>query len=166
MAQTFIYAIHCPNKHQVKIGYATNPFSRLASLQVATTDRLDLLFCFSGGASEEKMLHQHFKEYRLSGEWFSYNNFIVTELLKFAQESCPSTSNYVEGKYVFDKLSEACVINTAATFSKQFTISDIKHRSPQLELTTKQIEKILLFHNYSYKQYGTARKKYFYLAGS
>jgi hypothetical protein len=163
MAQTFIYAIYCPNKQQVKIGYATNPFSRLSSLQVATTDRLDLLFCFVGGISEEKMLHQHFKDYKLTGEWFEYNSYIATELLKFAQESLPFTSKLVEDKYVFDKLSEACIINTASTFSKQFTISEIKHQSPDLSATTKQIEKILLFHGYNYKQYGTSRKKYFYL---
>ena len=48
MVQTFIYAIHCPNKQQVKIGYASDPIKRLATLQCGTTDRLDLLFTFKG----------------------------------------------------------------------------------------------------------------------
>lgn len=64
---------------------------------------------------------------------------------------------------VLQLTSESCISEVASSFSKQFTIPDIKQKLPDLTLTTKQIERILLLNNYNYKQYGTSRKKYFYL---
>lgn len=81
MAQTFIYAIHCPNKDEIKIGYATNPTSRLSQLQVGTTDRLDLLLTFAGGLSEEKEIHKALAKHRISGEWFKYSPEVFSVLI-------------------------------------------------------------------------------------
>ena len=64
---------------------------------------------------------------------------------------------------VLQLTSESCIAEVASSFSKQFTIPDIKQKLPDLTLTTKQVERILLLNNYNYKQYGTSRKKYFYL---
>lgn len=64
---------------------------------------------------------------------------------------------------VLQLTSESCISEVASSFTKQFTIPDIKQKLPDLTLTTKQIERILLLNNYNYKQYGTSRKKYFYL---
>jgi len=81
MAQTFIYAIHCPNKNEVKIGYATNPTSRLSQLQVGTTDRLDLLITFAGGLAEEKEIHKALAKHKISGEWFKYSPEVFSVLI-------------------------------------------------------------------------------------
>ena len=64
---------------------------------------------------------------------------------------------------VLQLTSESCISEVAGSFTKQFTIPDIKQKLPDLTLSTKQIERILLLNNYNYKQYGTSRKKYFYL---
>lgn len=64
---------------------------------------------------------------------------------------------------VLQLTSESCISEVASSFTKQFTIPDLKQKLPDLTLTTKQIERILLLNNYNYKQYGTSRKKYFYL---
>ena len=76
-AKTFIYAIHCPNKNEVKIGYATDPLKRLAQLQTATTDRLDILLTFSGNIEVEKLLHSRLDKFRLGGEWFIANSVVL-----------------------------------------------------------------------------------------
>ncbi len=81
MAQTFIYAIHCPNKNEIKIGYATNPTSRLSQLQVGTTDRLDLLITFAGGLAEEKEIHKALAKHKISGEWFKYSPEVFSVLI-------------------------------------------------------------------------------------
>jgi hypothetical protein len=83
MAQTFIYAIYCPNKQEVKIGYATNPISRLSQLQTGTTDRLDLLMTFAGGLAEEKQIHKALSHHRISGEWFKYSSEVFSVLIEF-----------------------------------------------------------------------------------
>lgn len=63
---------------------------------------------------------------------------------------------------VLQLTSESCLLEVAFSFSKQFTIPEIKQKLPELDLPTKQIERILLLNNFSFKQYGTSRKKYFY----
>jgi hypothetical protein len=83
MSQTFIYAIYCPNKQEVKIGYAGNPISRLSQLQTGTTDRLDLLMTFVGGLAEEKQIHKELANYRISGEWFKYSPLVFSILSDF-----------------------------------------------------------------------------------
>jgi hypothetical protein len=89
MTQTFVYAIYCPNKNEVKIGYATDPLKRLASLQTGTTDRLDVLLTFVGGIVEEKKLHDKLSNYRIGGEWFSYNKKVREELLDAVSNMYP-----------------------------------------------------------------------------
>jgi hypothetical protein len=91
MTQTFIYAIHCPTKREVKIGYAGNPTTRLCQLQTGTTDKLNLLMTFRGGLKEERLIHDSLANYRISGEWFEYNENVLKELLSFLRKSLPSS---------------------------------------------------------------------------
>jgi hypothetical protein len=63
---------------------------------------------------------------------------------------------------VLQLTSESCLLEVASSFSKQFTIPEIKQKLPELDLPTKQIERVLLLNNFGFKQYGTSRKKYFY----
>jgi hypothetical protein len=63
---------------------------------------------------------------------------------------------------VLQLTSESCIIDIVRCLDKQFTIPDIKKQLPDLSLSTKQIENILLLNGFSFKQYGTSRKKYFY----
>jgi hypothetical protein len=93
MTQTFIYAIYNKNKNEVKIGYATNPTSRLSQLQTGTTDQLKLLFTFCGGITEEKSLHQKLAGYRLTGEWFIYNEIVAQTLITALNAGLPTNND-------------------------------------------------------------------------
>ena len=86
------------------------------------------------------------------------SNAIIRAYCWFQDDNNPSE--------VLQLTSESCIMEVVLSFFKQFTIPDIKQKLPDLDLTTKQIERILLLKGYSYKQYGNARKKYFYLAGN
>lgn len=104
-------------------------------------------------------------------------NKIMKELIKvfgFKDLSFHTLSNAIiraycwfkEGKNnpseVLQLTSESCLLEIASSFVKQFTIPEIKQKLPELDLPTKQIERILLFNDFNFKQYGTSRKKYFY----
>lgn len=68
MAQRMIYLIAAGDR--VKIGIAKDPSKRLASLQIGSPERLDLIATFPGSRKTEARLHERFKRYRLAGEWF------------------------------------------------------------------------------------------------
>lgn len=54
----------------IKIGRSVNPRKRLASLQTAHHDKLELLAVMPGDTHTEANLHLMFAAYRLNGEWF------------------------------------------------------------------------------------------------
>lgn len=56
----------------VKIGVAVDPQERLRTLQVARTERLELLLTLNGGVEREARLHNLFAAQCVGGEWFTY----------------------------------------------------------------------------------------------
>jgi hypothetical protein len=60
----------------IKIGYTTNPRSRIASLQTATHGRVFFYYMTPGGRTLERELHEKFKHLRAKGEWFLYGKEI------------------------------------------------------------------------------------------
>lgn len=71
-----IYLIECSKTNSCKIGYASNPENRLAQLQTGNPFALDLISTIEGDIPKEKEIHKLFKEFRLKGEWFIYNQKI------------------------------------------------------------------------------------------
>jgi hypothetical protein len=65
-----IYFIQAPPDGPVKIGYAAHPHLRLAALQVASAEPLELLAWLEGDRNLERAAHAHFADSRLRGEWF------------------------------------------------------------------------------------------------
>ena len=55
----------------VKIGWASNPVARLASLQTASPLPLEIVALIAGGQDLERALHYRFRDDHLHGEWFS-----------------------------------------------------------------------------------------------
>jgi hypothetical protein len=162
MAQTFIYAIYCPNKKEVKIGYATDPIKRLSQLQVGTTDRLDLLISFRGGAEEERRIHTVLSEYRLSGEWFIYNSFLLSVLNNFYTLNFPVPEDRLnDGSVETVILSRAGEIMESRGNRKSLTIPEIKKSLPMVDLSTKEIQDILLKNDWEYTTSGTCPTKFF-----
>lgn len=66
-----VYFIRARSSGAIKIGVSWNPSRRLASLQAAHHDALELMASTPGDISSERTLHKRFSASRVSGEWFS-----------------------------------------------------------------------------------------------
>lgn len=55
---------------EVKIGITNDPRRRLAILQTAHGERLELVAVVAGDAVDEQTLHARFAAHRKLGEWF------------------------------------------------------------------------------------------------
>ncbi len=69
-----IYFIH--NNGHIKIGFSADPWGRLASLQTAHYQQLDMLATMPGEQSDEREIHRRFWKHRERGEWFRDNEFL------------------------------------------------------------------------------------------
>jgi hypothetical protein len=67
----YIYFVEAADNGLVKIGYAKRPAARLHQLQSISPSALTLKGVVRGSRSHEVRLHEHFKENRVRGEWFS-----------------------------------------------------------------------------------------------
>ena len=81
------YIIYSHQNKAVKIGYASDLASRISALQISTPEKLSLIFAFEGGKETEKTLHTLLHKYRLRGEWFVYNEEVLSVLLNY-QKTC------------------------------------------------------------------------------
>jgi len=66
---TFIYVMIDKNTGYYKIGKSVNPKYREKTLQ-SEKPTIEMLHVFSGKSSDEKKLHEIFKQKRIRGEWF------------------------------------------------------------------------------------------------
>ena len=71
-----IYLIADLEQMVCKIGYAGNPNHRIKQLQTGNANELILMQVIPGDKPKETELHNKFKEFRLKGEWFEFNNII------------------------------------------------------------------------------------------
>lgn len=163
-----VYVIYSFVNQSIKVGYTSNINQRFSQIQLATAEPLKLLFTFEGGRQEEKELHYILTEYKLRGEWFTYSETVLDIILNYFKQKVFKNSLLIPTKteenslqdidvYHFKKLTEYLT-----NVEKQFTIPEIKKKLPDLTLSTKQVENILLLNGFSFKQYGASRKKYFY----
>lgn len=65
-----IYFLRAGNGGPIKIGYAADVEKRIAGLQTASHEPLELMGMVEGSPSYEKEIHQRLAAYRLRGEWF------------------------------------------------------------------------------------------------
>ena len=66
----YVYFIHAPDLGRVKIGYTSDPDSRLSSMQTGSPCQLVLARLERGNRDLERRLHHRFREKRIHGEWF------------------------------------------------------------------------------------------------
>lgn len=80
----YVYFVQGMSGGAIKIGYSTDPESRLRALQTSYPDTLKILCLIPGNERKEKSYHDRFYKYRLNGEWFTPDKFIldVIEQLK------------------------------------------------------------------------------------
>lgn len=69
--QTKVYFIQDDNG-MIKIGYSSDPISRILALQTAHSGRLSFLRVIDGGQKTEAWLHRRYASLRVGGEWFHY----------------------------------------------------------------------------------------------
>lgn len=69
-AHAVTYFLRCVATGHIKIGYSAVPTERVASLQTASSTRLELLGIVSATTFPERHLHWRFRKLREKGEWF------------------------------------------------------------------------------------------------
>lgn len=84
-----VYLIHDVTNNSCKIGFSSNPETRLKGLKVGTLNDLKLIAVLYGNFIREKEIHKQFDHYRIRGEWFSYND----EIVKFFKNNKEKLSN-------------------------------------------------------------------------
>jgi len=72
MKNDHLYFIQEQGTGHIKIGRSVNPSRRLRALQTGNGKKLKLVAVFKGKGDSELFLHEYLKEWRLKGEWFSY----------------------------------------------------------------------------------------------
>lgn len=75
--KTSLYLIHDTILNTLKIGRSKNVSSRIKTLQIATSNKLNVLFEINGLGHKEKEVHSIFKDFQLTSEWFKYDLQII-----------------------------------------------------------------------------------------
>jgi len=65
-----IYFIQDIEKGPIKIGFSTNPESRLTAIQTGYPYLLQIIKSFEGTREDEMLFHRRLRKHRLMGEWF------------------------------------------------------------------------------------------------
>jgi hypothetical protein len=76
-AKSYVYAIRRGTDGPIKIGVTTNLASRLATLQTATPEPLNVVALIPGGTEVERMIHLYLREHRIRGEWFAPSEHVL-----------------------------------------------------------------------------------------
>lgn len=79
MAQMVYFALNKASR-AVKIGTSNNPAKRLAELQTASPEPLELLGTIFGDSEKEEELHQRFSAKRIRGEWFRADEAMLEDI--------------------------------------------------------------------------------------
>jgi hypothetical protein len=66
----FIYFIKEAGGEYIKVGWAANPFHRMAQLQTSNPRALELIGYVVADMPKEKRLHEELTPYRVTGEWY------------------------------------------------------------------------------------------------
>ncbi len=76
----FVYFIQGQCGGAIKIGYSVYPEKRLKELQTGYPDTLKILLMIPGDEKTETVLHRQFKEFKLRGEWFKPDRFVINKI--------------------------------------------------------------------------------------
>lgn len=87
-SRQFVYVIRNPENDRVKVGVSNNVEKRLHVLETGAGTKLDLVYksiVCSNAFDIENMVHKHFNECRVFGEWFQVNASKVINFLEQQQ---------------------------------------------------------------------------------
>lgn len=91
-----VYFARKGDRGPVKIGRTSNLKNRIISL--STSCECDLYIIGAIEGLEEKKVHEDLEEYRLSGEWFSYNSDLVDYMYEHLDEIEESQEDFLKRK--------------------------------------------------------------------
>ena len=77
---SYIYVIANLEFKVCKIGFSNNVHSRLTQIQTGCPFPLKIYKMFKGTMKQEKRLHQKYKDFRLSGEWFRFDGILKNNI--------------------------------------------------------------------------------------
>jgi hypothetical protein len=83
--RSYVYFVRQGERGPIKIGFTRRKVIRFASLQSGNPEPLRLLCCIAGGSRLESLLHRHFAEQRLNGEWFVPNEELLLLIEELSQ---------------------------------------------------------------------------------
>jgi hypothetical protein len=97
-----IYIISCDDIKTCKIGFSKTPELRLQQLQTANPYKLEIVYVENGDSQKEKYYHSLFKDFKMEGEWFEYNDeiknyFNISSLFNY---QTISRENYLLWDYI------------------------------------------------------------------
>lgn len=78
----FLYFIQVGDDGPIKIGIASDPASRVKTLQVGNHEHLRLLAYFEpiNAKDAEDSLHNHFRHLKIKGEWFKPRKYLLDSI--------------------------------------------------------------------------------------
>ena len=76
----FVYFIKSGATGSIKIGVSKDPLRRLADLQNASGEELELIGVIKGNRNREKALHERFAHGNVRGEWFTPSDDLMREI--------------------------------------------------------------------------------------
>jgi len=138
----------------VKIGFTKNINKRLSQLQVSSPVKLEVLHLIEGNVSLEKELHQKFKDFRTSGEWFNYDSsileyFIDKKCLLWEYGFTTEEKIPVIGLIKYERLSKNMSLETLGEMygCTSQSMYEIEQREMQGKLTLGILYKIAKLYN-------------------
>jgi len=102
-----IYVVVDRKEGRAKIGCSNDPESRIRSSILTHVPDAEIIMEFYGDLTVEKMIHDHLSEYRLHGEWFTWNDGVQHQLNEFLDLS---RIGQIETSDALDALHDAAEI--------------------------------------------------------
>ncbi len=75
-----VYFVLCPGMAMIKIGWTSKLKKRLLAIRTSNPDKVELLLTLEGNRTLERKMHQRFKQFRRSGEWFEAAPELLTAI--------------------------------------------------------------------------------------
>lgn len=133
----YLYIIRMGNFTKYKIGKSYDSFNRLKQLQTGNPYRLLVLNAFYCDNIDdlEKIVHIQYASYRLTGEWFSFNDTVLSDCINFILKKICEINGSLTSKIVeeldFDTINEELDIDT---INEELDIKNIKTETKKQHL--------------------------------
>lgn len=99
-----VYFILCKTTGLVKCGVALRPQKRLATLQVGSPTRLELIAELDGNERRERAIHKRIEQHHSHGEWFHYATRVRDIIiLEMTSHFCSDDDPDVDPAIVFNQ---------------------------------------------------------------